>query len=671
MKHFYLKSLFICLLSMMGAKASAHDIEVKNADGVTIYYNLINNNTELEVTYCGNDSYSDEYTGNVVIPESVTYDGKTYSVTSIGISAFSGRSGLTSLTIPNSVTSISDAFRSCSGLTSITVESGNTTYDSRDNCNAIIETSTNTLIAGCMNTTIPNSVTSIGNYAFSGCSGLTSVTIGNSVTSIGECAFYGCSGLTSVTIPNNVTSIGEKAFSGCKSLQTLDISNNIDEIKNSTFQGCSALSRIEIPKGVVKVCDNAFANCSGLLYVVLPASLIYIGSNAIPSNEKKTNLNTSYYYIRMTEFTVIPGSYAELWVHKKGYAFSILNPFAIVKAKTASSIFFSFSKLKDNLDVTKFEVNGNPIDLTTYTLCLKGLNPSSSFGIEYNIVVNGETFVFKDIYRDFMQHQNWHAMYSKFSTDPLTLKTAQPKVISVGNVIVAAESNLDDEETNVGFEWRRTDWTDDFASNTGAAYLYEGMMEGYIRNLNAEKLWKFRPYYESNSGNRYYGEWVGLDPSNTSYFEPTVHTYAKVEVNGNTAEVKGYAMRGTDNVTSQGFKYWKNVAGTRGAASDIPANAKTVEANGQVMTAQLTGLDYESDYCYVAFVTTSEKETFYGEQQTFKTGVDTSGIEDARVTSEPTVTARFDLRGRRLDAPQRGMNILKMSDGTTRKVIVK
>ena len=122
------------------------------------------------------------------------------SVTSIGNYAFQSCSGLTSVTIPNSVTSIGDgAFRGCSGLTSVTVDKNNGTYDSRDNCNAIIDSSTNTLIVGCKNTTIPNSVTSIGNSAFSGCSGLTSVTIPNSVTSIGRYAFYNCSGLTNLT----------------------------------------------------------------------------------------------------------------------------------------------------------------------------------------------------------------------------------------------------------------------------------------------------------------------------------------------------------------------------------------------------------------------------------------------------------------------------------------
>ena len=100
----------------------------------------------------------------------------------------------------------------------IKVDAGNTKYDSRNNCNAIIETASNTLIAGCKNTIIPNSVTRIGGYAFSGCTGLTSVTIPNSLTSIGYHMFANCSGLTSVTIPNSVTSIGDYAFSGCSGL---------------------------------------------------------------------------------------------------------------------------------------------------------------------------------------------------------------------------------------------------------------------------------------------------------------------------------------------------------------------------------------------------------------------------------------------------------------------
>ena len=300
------------------------------------------------VTSVGNEAFA--YCTNltsVTIPNSVTSIGDFAfrrcgnvtsliigsSVTIIGRGAFMGCYSLNSITIPESVTNIGDyAFTDCSGLTSIIVENGNTVYDSRNNCNAIIETATNKLLAGCKNTLIPGNTTTIGSYAFRGCSSLTSINIPNSVTSIGYAAFMNCTSLTSVTLPNSVTSIGAYAFSECISLTTIYIPSSIKSIAGYAFESCTSLTRVHIsdiiawckiafytdtttnssnpliyahylylndlevtdvviPNSITSVGNCVFDGCEGLKSVVIPNSVTSIGNKAFRGCKCLTSIN--------------------------------------------------------------------------------------------------------------------------------------------------------------------------------------------------------------------------------------------------------------------------------------------------------------------------------------------------------------------------------------------
>lgn len=340
MKHL-IHILLTCFCFLAGMNAFAYDAYI---DG--IYYVLANAGYDREideawVTNKGGGYDNNSYAGTVVIPEFVTYDGKTYKVTTINSKAFSFCRSLQTVIIPKSVTTIggnafdysslisisipesvefipSQAFYYCSDLTSVTISQG-------------VKKIGDEVFRGCDNLTsitIPNSVTTIGS-AFYNCTSLTSVSLGNGLTSI-DGTFSGCTGLTSITIPESVTNIGSGTFSGCTGLTSITIPGNVTSIGRSAFSGCSNLTSITIPEsvisvgqdafsgtpwyksqpdgvvyagrvayqykgnmpegtdvtikeGTIKISDSAFGACTGLSSVVIPNSVITIGNGAFSS----------------------------------------------------------------------------------------------------------------------------------------------------------------------------------------------------------------------------------------------------------------------------------------------------------------------------------------------------------------------------------------------------
>ncbi|MBR4553602.1 MAG: leucine-rich repeat protein [Bacteroidaceae bacterium] len=293
-----------------------------------IRYTIDNSTKSASVTRY-NSSVIAQNEGIVNIPETISFNGRTYSVTNIKYRAFKYCESLTSVTIGNSVTSIeSEAFSDCTGLTSITIGNSVTSIGQKafDYCRSLNNVHITDLASWCKisfagadtfyrsyklylngkeltdliipesittigerafyrctsltSITIPSTVTSIGNYAFSGCTGLTSITIPSSVTSIGESAFYNCTRLTSITIPSSLTSIGWSAFYGCTGLTSITIGNSVTSIGGSAFYGCTGLTSITIGNSVTSIGRKAFYGCTGLTSITIPESVTSIESDA-------------------------------------------------------------------------------------------------------------------------------------------------------------------------------------------------------------------------------------------------------------------------------------------------------------------------------------------------------------------------------------------------------
>ena len=313
--HNSLRALFLSLAVLLSLPMLAEQVMI---DGIN--YELVAKAKQATVIY-----KSGEYSGEVVIPESVEYQGTTYSVTSIGEDAFVACFDLTSVTIPNSVTSIgSGAFYQCGYLTSVTIPNSVTSigryafWECFRLTSVTIPNSVTSIGSGAFydcdgltSVTIGSGVTSIGENTFFDCDRLTSVTIGNSVKSIGKYAFYHCFRLTSVTIPYSVTSIGSYAFYGCKGLTSVTIPNSVKSIGSDAFYGCSGLTSVTIPNSVTSIGGWAFMNCSGLTSVTIGSGVTSIGWQAFANCPELLDVYCYAENVPSTKSNAFDGSYPE------------------------------------------------------------------------------------------------------------------------------------------------------------------------------------------------------------------------------------------------------------------------------------------------------------------------------------------------------------------------
>ncbi len=256
-----------------------------------------------------------------------------------------------------------------------------------------------------------------------------------------------------------------------------------------------------------------------------------------------------------------------------------------------------------------------------------GLKPNSQFVLPIVLGIDNGNSVF-DMEFDI-----------EVTTPALELTTMAARATSNDCAIICAETNMSEDETGGGFEWRRYDAPDLVPSTFVACPVANGHMEGKLKGLSSNTYYKYRPYYEDAEGTRTFGEWTAFGTADAYvYFEPTVYTYAPTNVTSTGAELRGYALAGSDDVTEQGFEY-RAVAQSRAAEGDV----QRVIVSGQRMRAQLDDLLPSTTYSVRTFASTA-KGTTYGDEMTFTTAEDPqSGIETVETTFEPEAERANDV----------------------------
>ena len=651
------KKLFTLLLSIVVSVGTlfASDTQV---DG--IWYDFDEEDLTASVTYRGasSEEFGGEYEGDIVIPSKVTFNGKTYTVTKvgsfacwpysnlisvvlpstlteIGAYAFGGSSTLVSINIPNGVTSIGTyAFYGCTSLISLDIPNSVTSIGSQAfygitninySGNATTESYTSSYWgAKFMNAYIDGDLLYADNTkeVLVACSPTAEgeIVIPNSVTSIGEWAFAYCSGLTSITIPNSVTSIGEGAFAQCTNLIYVEISSGLKVIEDHTFYACKKLKSVTIGNNVVSIGNEAFGSC-GL-------EKIYLLPQTPPTISHITFNQTGNFVVYVPFGCVQTYQTAPNW-NRQIEHMPIQSNISIF----STSCIVAFNA--EHTDIQSCGIEGSE-QQPGNVLEFIGLEPESEYkDIPVVLTANtGET----------------ETVNISFTTTALELTTKPSKAVSSNTAILLAETNMSDAEISCGFEWKRNDAPADMEGNKVYCPVASGQMAGRLKNLKDNVYYKYRAFYQSGAGNMYYGDWQYIfTGDNAVEFDPILYTYGATVVRENEATISGYALAGSEDFTEQGFEYWaeSRVGGSANGPARMPAALNEhffVQASGISLRATLTNLDAGTVYKYRVYGKAGD-QYYYGSEQTFTTqgeykGDDTEAIEDVQIDNTQSTKAQ-------------------------------
>ena len=654
---------------------------------------IYQNNNPLNIGHL----YSDEITEvtELVIPEGVT---------DIGDYVFMGCSKLLSVKMPASIQSIGkSAFEGCSALEKVIIT------DVAAWC-------------GVKLSNIYDNPLNIAHHLYSDADNeITELTIPDGVTYIASGTFYHCWYVTKFVMPDGLLSIGDDAlpfpkltvgtniqwhdfYYYCKkgSVGLLAVWNYLAGLTN-TYSGESitrqnaydakdrntklpypsiSVSTTQTTASIIitgiydeyaywlngKSLKKGEINLTGLypgysekitLHVSLPDVAYYVTPNFTCEKELKTQaINPSLVINKKTTSSIsVTGSY----IH--GDAVITMEVLAICNTMKKSqyadnsaycSIYNPNAECRDEYYSNYYLMDDKAVVVGNST-SFYGLDPSTNYYIVYNVYVD----------------QKPYTTVSGVTTDALTFSTQAAQATSNTKARISALTNIDDDSLRCGFEWRRYDAPDLVPSTLSPCPVFNGVIAGSLNNLSSNTYYKYRPYYKSDSEKIYYGDWLAFGTADAYvYFEPEVHTYEAQNVSSNSARLKGYALPGSDDVTEQGFEYWSESNSNRVQTRTIDDGHSTIIASGQLMNVIVENLQPATLYHYRSYIKTISKTT-YGEEMTFKTVEDMTAINGVTVDADVKVLGYYNLQGRKITEPERGIVIIQFSDGSTKKVFCK